>query len=156
MRVLPKRKTSKSHWGCSMREGDHRVPHSPGVPAILQTLTEEARRPWCKILVEQIDVTPWSDLYGVEHAEKHHRSWQSFKYCMTFHLLLVFRSDAAETQYFYISTGLKLKKPNRVPIRQFVQRVQQLNGYLHLLPCLFYSDAQPSSPRRWNRSMMLT
>jgi len=58
--------------------------------------------------------------------------------CVTFHLLTVFRSDAAETQRFYISNGLK--KPNRVPIRQFVQRVQQLNGYLNLLPCLFYSD----------------
>jgi hypothetical protein len=54
--------------------------------------------------------------------------------CVTFHLLLVFRSDAAESQHFYIS-----KKPNRVPIRHFVQRVQQLNGYLHLLPGLFYS-----------------
>ena len=32
--------------------------------------TEEARRPWCKILGEQIDVTPWSDLFGVKHAEK--------------------------------------------------------------------------------------
>jgi hypothetical protein len=41
-------------------------------------------------------------------------------------------------QRFYISNGLK--KPNRVPIRQFVQRVQQLNGYLHLLPCLFYFE----------------
>ena len=57
--------------------------------------------------------------------------------CMTFYLLSVFRSDAAETQHFYISNGLK--KPNRVPIRQFVQRIQQQNNYLHLLPCLFYS-----------------
>ena len=101
-------------------------------------LTEEARRPWCKILGEQIDVTPWIDLYGVEHASKRQRSWKSFMECVTFHLLSVFRSDAAETQRFYISNGLK--KPNRVPIRQFVQRVQQLNGYLHLLPCLFYSE----------------
>jgi hypothetical protein len=37
-------------------------------------LTEEARRPWCKILGEQIDVTPWSDLLGVKHAAKRHRS----------------------------------------------------------------------------------
>ena len=58
--------------------------------------------------------------------------------CVTFHLLSVFRSDAAETQRFYISNGLK--KPNRVPIRQFVQRIQQLNSYLDLLPCLFYSE----------------
>ncbi len=48
-----------------------------------------------------------------------------------------FWSDAAKTQCFYISNGLK--KPNWVPIRQFVQRIQQLNGYLNLLPCLFYS-----------------
>ena len=26
------------------------------------------------------------------------------------------------------------------PIRQFVHRVHQLNGYLGLLPCLFYSE----------------
>ncbi len=29
---------------------------------------------------------------------------------------------------------------NRVLIRQFVQRIQQLNGYLDLLPCLFYYE----------------
>ncbi len=58
--------------------------------------------------------------------------------CITFHLLMVFWSDAAETQCFYISNGLK--KPNQVPIRQFVQRIQQLNGYLDLLSCLFYLE----------------
>ena len=58
--------------------------------------------------------------------------------CISFHLLTVFRSDMAEIQQFYISNGLKM--PNRVPIRQFVQRIQQLNGYLDLLPCLFYSE----------------
>jgi hypothetical protein len=101
-------------------------------------LTEEARRPWVKILGEQIDVSPWVDLFGVEHVEKRYRSWDSFQDCVTFHLLSVFRPDAAETQRFYISNGLK--KPNRVPIRQFTQRVQQLNGYLHLLPCLYFSE----------------
>ena len=58
--------------------------------------------------------------------------------CVTFNLLSVFWSDAAETQQFYISNGLK--KPNRVLNRQFVQRIQQLNSYLDLLPCLFYSE----------------
>ena len=57
--------------------------------------------------------------------------------CVTLHLLSVFHSDVAETQQFYISKGLK--KPNRVPIRQFVQRIQQLNSYLDLMPCHFYS-----------------
>ena len=58
--------------------------------------------------------------------------------CVTFHLLSVFWSDTTETHPFYISNVLK--KPNRVPIRQFLQRVQQLYGYLDLLPCLFYSE----------------
>ncbi len=58
--------------------------------------------------------------------------------CVTFHLLTVFRNDAAEAQRYYISNGLK--KPNWVPIRQFVQRVQQLNDYLELLPSLYQSN----------------
>ena len=53
-------------------------------------LSEEARRPWIKILGEQIDVTPWTDLFGVKHNEKQKRSWQSFVDCVTFHLLSVF------------------------------------------------------------------
>ena len=120
-------------------------------------LTEESRRPWCKILGEQIDVTPWVDLFGVEHAEKPHRSWRSFMDCVTFHLLSVFWSDAAEIHRIYISNGLK--KPNRVPIRQFVQRVQQLNGYLvtwTYCPAFSTPSVQPSSQRRWYHSMMLT
>ena len=64
--------------------------------------------------------------------------------CVTFHLLSVFQSNAAETQQFYISNGLK--KPNRVPIRQFVQMVQQLNGYVDLLPCLLYSEGSIALP----------
>ena len=101
-------------------------------------LMEEARRPWSKIRGEQIDVTPWTDLFGVKHTKEQKKSWQSFVDCVTFHLLTVFWSNAAKTQRFYISN--RLKKPNRVPIRQFMQRIQQLNGYLDLLPCFFYSE----------------
>jgi hypothetical protein len=57
--------------------------------------------------------------------------------CEIFHLLWVFQSDAAEIQKFYIGNGSK--KSNIVPIRQFMQRIHQLNGYLDQLPCLFYS-----------------
>ena len=52
-------------------------------------LMEEARRPWCKILGKQIDVTPWANLFGVDNAEKHHRSWKSFMDYVSFHLLTV-------------------------------------------------------------------
>ena len=57
--------------------------------------------------------------------------------CITFHLLTIFHYDVAETQRYYISNGVK--KPNRVPIRQFRQCIQQLNGQLSLLPCFFIS-----------------
>eukprot|EP00804_Cyclotella_cryptica_P002107 CCRYP_006533-RA/>CCRYP_006533-RA protein AED:0.75 eAED:1.00 QI:0/-1/0/1/-1/1/1/0/223 len=46
---------------------------------------------------------------------------------------------------FYISNGLK--KPNRVPTRDFVQRIQRLNGYVELLPCLFYSSKAAKSTK---------
>ena len=77
-------------------------------------------------------------MYGVEHSEKRKRSLSVFMDCMTFHLQTVFWSDTAETQQFYINNGLK--KPNRVPIKQFAQRIQQLNSYLDLLPCLLCSE----------------
>ncbi len=86
---------------------------------------------------EQVEATPWTDLQGVEHAEKRAKSWYSFLEWVRDHLLTVFCNDAAETKRYYISNCLK--KPNWVPIRQFVQRVQQLNSYLELLPCLYYS-----------------
>ena len=55
---------------------------------------------------------------------------QSFQDCMTFHLLDMFPSDAAEQQRFYISNVL---------VRNFFQRVEQLNGYLSYLPCIYDS-----------------
>ena len=70
-------------------------------------LTEEARRPWNKNLGKQIDCTPWIDLFGVKHAKKRKRLWSSFMDCMTFHLQMVFQCEAANTQRFYISKGLK-------------------------------------------------
>ena len=54
-----------------------------------------------------------------------------------FHLLQVFRHDAGKALKYYITNTLK--KPNRVSIRQFFVRVEQLNSYLETLPCLYYS-----------------
>ena len=82
-------------------------------------IPENARQPWTKIMREQVEVTPWTDLQGVEHAEKHAKSWDSFLECVRFHLLTIFCHGAAETKRYYISNGLN--KPNWVPIRQFVQ-----------------------------------
>ena len=53
------------------------------------------------------------------------------------HLLMTFCNNATKTERYYINNCLK--KSNQVHIQQFVPRAQQLNGYLKLLPCLFYS-----------------
>jgi hypothetical protein len=108
-------------------------------------LSETARHPWTTIIGEQINCEPWTDVYGTEHPTKRPASWTSFQECVQLHLQTVFRADAAEQECFYISNGLK--KPNRVPIRDFVQRIQCLNGYIDLLPCLFYSSKAAKSTK---------
>jgi hypothetical protein len=68
---------------------------------------------------------------------------ESFQDCITFHLLDMFPSDAAKQQHYYISN--MLKKPQRVPVRYFFQRVEQLNSYLSYLPCTYDSPRTTTS-----------
>ena len=56
-----------------------------------------------------------------------------------FHLLTMFPNNAAEQERYYITNVLK--KPQRVSICQFVQRVEQLNSYISQLPCWYYSPS---------------
>ena len=80
---------------------------------------------------------PWEDVFGVPHTETPTKNWSSFRECVKFHLQTVFCFDAGEALKYYITNTLK--KPNRVSIRQFFIQVEQLNSYLEMLPCLFYS-----------------
>ena len=56
-----------------------------------------------------------------------------------FHLLTVFLNNTAEQEKYYLSNVLK--KPQRVGVRQFVQRIEQLNAYFAQLPCWYYSPS---------------
>ena len=100
-------------------------------------LGEESKFQWEQIVSKQIDCHPWYDLNGISHDEPREKSHDSFRDCTSFHMLTVFSQDAAEAQRFYISNVLK--KPQRVPVRHFFSRVEQLNSYLAHLPCLYYS-----------------
>jgi hypothetical protein len=51
----------------------------------------------------------------------------------------VFPNNAAEQERYYITNVLR--KPQRVSIRQFVQRVEQLNSYILQLPYWYYSPS---------------
>jgi hypothetical protein len=61
------------------------------------------------------------------------------------HLLTAFPINAAEQEKYYISNVLK--KPQRVSVRQFVHRVEQLNAYIAQMPCFYYSPHAKASTK---------
>ncbi len=89
-------------------------------------LSVNARYPWNKIVQEQTNANPYTDLQGLTRKGPRGMSRKSFDDCVMFHLLTVFPDNTAEQERYYITNVLK--KPQRVSIRQFVQRVEQLNS----------------------------
>jgi hypothetical protein len=81
-----------------------------------------------------MEADPFKDLKGVSRKGPRGLSRESM-----FHLLTVFPNNAAEQENYYLSNVLK--KPQRDGIRQFVQRVEQLNAYIAQLPCWYYSPS---------------
>jgi hypothetical protein len=102
-------------------------------------LSVDARYAWNKIVHEQTDADPYMDLQGLTRKGPRGMSHKSFKDCVMFHLLTVFPNNAAEQEKYYIRNVLK--KPQRISICQFVQRVEQLNSYISQLPCWYYSPS---------------
>jgi hypothetical protein len=62
--------------------------------------------------------------------------------------LTVFPNNPAEQGKYYLSNVLK--KPQQVGIRQFVQRMEQLNACVALLPCWYYSPSYITGMTRAN------
>ena len=70
----------------------------------------------------------------------------AFNDCVTFHLLSVFPNGTAERQKYYINH--QLKKPRKIPIRNFANRIEQLNSYIAYLPGLMDSPHRTENMRR--------
>jgi hypothetical protein len=102
-------------------------------------LSLDAKYAWNKIVREQTEADLFKDLQGVSRKGPRGLSRESFDECVMFHLLTVFPNNTAEQEKYYLSNVLK--KPQRVGIRQFVQRVEQLNNYVAQLPCWYYSPS---------------
>jgi hypothetical protein len=73
---------------------------------------------------------------------------QSFHDCVMFHLLTAFLINAAEQKKHYITNVLK--KPQRINVRQFVRRVEQLNAYIAQMACFYYSPNANASTKPEN------
>jgi hypothetical protein len=106
-------------------------------------LSLDAKYAWNKIVREQTEADPFKDLQGMSRKGPKGLLRESFYKCVMFHLLTVF---PAEQKKYYLSNVLK--EPQRVGIRQFIQRVEQLNTYVAQLPCWYYSPS-------YNAGMML-
>lgn len=113
------------------------------------TFSIEARAVWEKIVSEQIGTASWTDLKGRKRTVMRTMTEKSFRECTVHHLRTVFKEDAAEQQRLYLSNTVK--KPQRVSIRAFFTRVEQLNGYIKYLPTVHDSrqaaaTSKPAAP----------
>ena len=95
-------------------------------------LSKNAWSKWSTIVAQQIGANPWTDLKGNVRTASQSSLVQSFKYCVTFHLLTGFPQDTAEQERYYVN--VHLKKNGQVLICHFVGQVEQLNSDLGWLP----------------------
>jgi hypothetical protein len=102
-------------------------------------LSVNARYTWNKIVQDQTDANPYTDLQGLTKKEPRGLSCKTFDDCVIFNLLTVFPNSAAEQKRYYIMNVLM--KPQHISICQFVQRVEQLISYISQLPCWHYSPS---------------
>ncbi len=105
----------------------------------MNLLSLDAMYLWNKIVWEQTEADSFKDLHGVSRKSPRGLTRESFNNCVMFHLLTVFPNNAAEQGKHYLSNVLK--KPQRVGVRQFGQRVEQLYPYIAQLPCWYYSPS---------------
>ncbi len=111
-------------------------------------LSPKSKYPWNKIVVKQMESGPFANLQGVSLEGPRGMLRDSFNNCVMFHLLTAFPINAAEQEKYYISNVLK--KPQRINVRQFVHRVEQLNAYISQMPCFYYSPNANASTKPEN------
>ncbi len=102
-------------------------------------LSLDAKYAWNKIVKEQTEADPFKDPQCMARKGPRGLLQESFNNCIMFHLLTVFPNNTAEQEKYYLSNVLK--KPQRVGVCQFIQRVEQLNAYVAQLPCWYYSPS---------------
>ncbi len=111
-------------------------------------LSLESKYLWNKIIGEQMESDPYANLQGDSLECPRGMSCELLNNCVMFHLLTVFPIKAAEQEKYYTSNVLK--KPQRINVRQFVRRVEQLNAYIAQMPCFYYSPNANASTKPEN------
>jgi hypothetical protein len=101
---------------------------------------------------KQTESDPYVNLQGGALEGPRGMSRKSFNNCGIFHLLTEFPINAAEQEKYYITNVLR--KPQRINVRQFVWRVEQLNAYITQMPCFYYSPNSNASTKPENVPFM--
>jgi hypothetical protein len=114
----------------------------------LNLLSPESKYAWNKIVSEQTESNPFVNQQGDSLEGPRGMSCKSFNNCVMFHLLTAFPINAAEQEKYYISNVLE--KPQRINVRQFMCRVEQLNAYIPQMPCFYYSPNANASTKPEN------
>ncbi len=111
----------------------------------LNLLSPESKYSWNKIVGEQTESDPYVNHQGDSLEGPRGMSCKLFNNWVMFHLLTMFPINVAEQEKYYISNVLK--KPQRINVRQFVRRVEQLNAYIAQMPCFYYSSHTNASTK---------
>ncbi len=111
-------------------------------------LSLESKYSWNKIVGKQMESDPYVNLQGDALEGPRGMSCKLFNDCVMFHLLTAFPINAAEQEKYYISNVLK--KPQRINVRQFVWRAEQLNAYIAQMSCFYYSPNANASTKPEN------
>ena len=111
-------------------------------------LAGDPQTQWDRIVKEMHEGDSWAGPDGKEHQGSRLRCNKAFSDCLELHKLTVFSPDAAERQRYYIQQGIR--KPQRASVRQFIQRMQQLSGYLEFLPTLKNSSRAVATTKKGN------
>jgi hypothetical protein len=90
----------------------------------------------------------WAGADGEKHDGKRLKGFNAFLDCLKLNKLTVLTANAAERQRYYIQQGIR--KPQRATVRQFVYRVEVLNGYLRYLPTLKNSPKAVATTKKGN------
>ncbi len=111
----------------------------------LNLFSPKSKCAWIKIVVEQTESDLFVNLQGVSLGDTRGMSCKLVNICMVFHLLTMFPINVAEQEKYYITNVFK--KPQHVPVRQFVHQVEKLNAYIAQMPCFYQSPNANASTK---------
>ena len=91
----------------------------------------DGKSPWDKIVAEQTEKEPWTNLHGMERSGVRGKTMAAWEDCFMLMLKTVFPNNAAEQQKFYLTL---LRYSSKQTVRAFLQRATTLDTWVSCSP----------------------